>query len=99
MGESHLGANLTVFIKKTDCTTSTTQTSTTPDIHHTRHPPHRTSTTPDIHHTRHPPHHNIHFPKMYIPQPCARRAHRNPPTYIHPPIVGMIYPIPTYIFN
>ena len=24
-----------------DCTTSTTQTSTTPDIHHTRHPPHR----------------------------------------------------------
>ena len=39
------------------------------------------------------------FPKMFIPQPCARRAHRNPPTYIHPPIVGMIYPIPTYIFN
>ena len=23
----------------------------------------------------------------------------NPPTYIHPPIVGMLYPIPTYIFN
>merc|ERR1712001_451022 len=29
---------------------------TTPDIHHTRHPPHRTSTTPDIHHIGHPPH-------------------------------------------
>ena len=27
-----------------------------PDIHHTRHPPHRTSTTPDIHHLRYPPH-------------------------------------------
>merc|ERR1711947_18265 len=77
------------------------QTTTTPDIHHTMskigHPPHQTSTTSDIHHTRHPPHHNIHFPKMFISQPCARRAHRNCPTYIHPPIVGMIYPIPTYI--
>ena len=30
----------------------------------------------------------------YIPQPCARRAHRNPPTYIYSPIVGRIYPIP-----
>ena len=39
------------------------------------------------------------FSKMYIPQPCARRAHRNPPTYIHPTSVGMIYPILTYIFN
>ena len=28
-----------------------------------------------------------------------RRAHRNPPAYIHPPIFGMIYPISTYIFN
>ena len=35
---------------------------------------------------------------MYILQPCARRAHRNPPTYIHPPSVGIIYPIPTYIY-
>ena len=34
---------------------------------------------------------------MYIFHPRARRAHRNCPTYIHPPIVGMIYPIPTYI--
>ena len=55
-----------------DCTTSITQTSTAPDIHHTGHPPHqtsttsdihhtigkkRTSTTTDIHHTRKPPHH------------------------------------------
>ena len=32
-------------------------------------------------------------------QPCARRAHRNPPTYSHPPSAGMIYPISTYIFN
>ena len=39
------------------------------------------------------------FLKMYIPQLCARRAHRNPPTYIYPPNVGMIYPIPTHIFN
>ena len=39
-----------------DCTTSTTQTSTTPDIHHTI-GKNRTSTTPDIHHTGHPPHH------------------------------------------
>ena len=30
-------------------------------------------------------------------QPCARRAHRNPPTYSHPPSVGMIYPISTNI--
>ena len=36
---------------------------------------------------------------MYIPQNCARRAHRNSPTYMHPPTVGMVYPIPTYIFN
>ena len=26
-------------------------------------------------------------------------SHRNPPTYIHPPSVGMIYPISTYIFK
>ena len=32
-------------------------------------------------------------------KPCARRAHRNPPTYSHPPSAGMIYPISTYIFN
>ena len=32
-------------------------------------------------------------------KPCARRAHRNPPTYSHPLSVGMIYPISTYIFN
>ena len=37
--------------------------------------------------------------KMYIPQPCAQSAHRNSSTYIHPPCVGMIYPIPTYIFT
>ena len=36
---------------------------------------------------------------MYIPPPCARRAHRNPSTYIHPPSVGMIYSMPTYIFK
>ena len=41
----------------------------------------------------------IHIPKMYISPPCARRAHRNPSTYIHPPSVGMIYPIPSYIFK
>ena len=29
-------------------------------------------------------------------QPCALR---NSPTYIHPSMVGMIYPVPTYIFN
>ena len=39
------------------------------------------------------------FLKMLDPQPCAQRVHRNPPTYIHPPSVGMIYPIPTYIFK
>ena len=27
---------------------------------------------------------------MYIPHPCARRAHRNPTTYIHPPSVEVI---------
>ena len=32
----------------------------------------------------------IHIPKMYISPPCARRAHRNPSTYIHPPSVGII---------
>ena len=30
-------------------------------------------------------------------QPCVRRAYRNPPTYSHPPSVGMIYPISTNI--
>ena len=30
-------------------------------------------------------------------KPCARRAHRNPPIYSHPPSVGMIYPISTNI--
>ena len=29
--------------------------------------------------------------RMYIPQPCVQRAHRNPSTYIHPPSVDMIY--------
>ena len=32
-------------------------------------------------------------------QPCARRAHRNSPTSILPPSVGMIYSIPTYILK
>ena len=41
---------------------------------------------------------NDNFQK-YTPQLCARRAHRNPPTYIFPISVGMIYPIRTYIFN
>ena len=36
---------------------------------------------------------------VYISQPCIRRAHRNSPTYIRPPLVGMIYPIPIYIFS
>merc|ERR1712208_6968 len=36
---------------------------------------------------------------MYISHPRARRTHRNCPTYIHPPRVGMIYPIPTYVSN
>ena len=36
---------------------------------------------------------------MYIPQPCARRAHRNPTTHIDPTSVGMIYSIPTYTFK
>ena len=36
------------------------------------------------------------YQNVYL-HPRARRAHRNCPTYIHPPIVGMIYPIPTYI--
>ena len=36
---------------------------------------------------------------MLISQPCARRAHRNSPTHIHPPSVGKIYSIPTHIFN
>ena len=28
---------------------------------------------------------------MLIPQPCAGRVHRNPPTYTHSPSVGMIH--------
>ena len=39
------------------------------------------------------------FQKCTFPQPCARRAQGNPPNYIHPPSVGMIYSILTYIFN
>ena len=33
---------------------------------------------------------------MYISQHCTGRAHRNSPTYMHPPTVGMVYPIPKY---
>ena len=36
-------------------------------------------------------------PGRHIPQPCARRAHRNPPTNIHSPNVGSLYPIQVYI--
>merc|ERR1712001_280488 len=37
-------------------------------------------------------------PGRHIPQPCARRAHRNPPTNIHSPNVGSLYPIPIYLY-
>ena len=37
------------------------------------------------------------FLTRHIPQPCARRAHRNPPTNIHSPNVGSLYPIQVYI--
>ena len=37
--------------------------------------------------------------KMYIPQPCAQRAHRKPSTDIYPPNVGRIYPIQKYILQ
>ena len=36
---------------------------------------------------------------MNIPQPCARRAHRNPPNDVHSPNVGRIYPIPINKLN
>merc|ERR1712001_309317 len=36
------------------------------------------------------------FLTRHIPQPCARRAHRNPPTNIHSRNVGSLYPIPIY---
>merc|ERR1712001_789088 len=36
------------------------------------------------------------FLTRHIPQPCARRAHRNPPTDIHSRNVGSLYPIPIY---
>ena len=40
------------------------------------------------------------FPiQMFTLQHCTRWAHRNPLTYIHPPNVGMVYPISTYILN
>ena len=35
--------------------------------------------------------------KMYIPQPCAQKAHRHPLTDIYPPIVGSIYPTQMYL--
>ena len=31
-----------------------------------------------------------------MPQPCARRAHRQPPTEKHSKVVGRIYPIQLY---
>ena len=37
------------------------------------------------------------FLTRHIPQPCARRAHRNPPTNIYSPNVGSLYPIQVYI--
>ena len=36
--------------------------------------------------------------EMYIPQPCAQRAHRNPPTDIYSRNVGSLYPIPIYLY-
>ena len=36
---------------------------------------------------------------IYIPQPCARRALRNPPTYIHPPSFGIINSIPIWKYH
>ena len=36
---------------------------------------------------------------MYISQPCARRAHRNPPSDIYSPNVGKKYPIQIYILK
>ena len=43
---------------------------------------------------------NLHiFQKWSFPQLCARRAQGNPPNYIHPPSVGMLYPIQRYLFN
>ena len=41
----------------------------------------------------------IYYIKMNIPQPCARRAHRNPPNDVHSPNVGRIYPIPINKLN
>ena len=38
------------------------------------------------------------FLTRHIPQPCARRAHRNPPTDIHSRNVGSLYPIPIYFY-
>merc|ERR1712001_562959 len=38
------------------------------------------------------------FLTRHIPQPCARRAHRNPPTDIHSRNVGSLYPIPIYLY-
>ena len=37
--------------------------------------------------------------RMYFPQPCAQKMHRNPPNYTIPPIFGRIYPIPIFRFN
>merc|ERR1711951_113285 len=42
---------------------------------------------------------NLYFQLTYIPQPCARRAHRNTPTHIHPLSFGMMYSIRSYNFN
>ena len=38
------------------------------------------------------------FLTRHIPQPCARRAHRNPPTDIHSRNVGSLYPILIYLY-
>ena len=76
-------------VEKKDCTTSTTQTSTTPwakkDIHHTRHPPHQTfrRSSPqtfipwDIHHL--PKNSDYHLLKRSVPvliqvQTCIMRT-------------------------
>ena len=39
------------------------------------------------------------FLTRHIPQPCARRAHRNLPTDIHSPNVGSLYPIPILLLE
>ena len=83
----------------TDCKTFTTQTFTTPDVHHPlckiRRSPPQTFTTPDVHHLRHSSPQTFITPciKSNFHHPFAKMWHSPPPLYdaTSPPPIAMLH--------